>query len=119
MSDIDERLKKLQLSPIDNYGEYWTLSDEDVAQIKQAFADEGYVQMPQVEMITRFESGKKPELFMVNGKEVMTGREWYERFEKELGEPQTFAGYGYDSVGYDEDDVLAAAKRASGVEEQV
>lgn len=88
-----------------------------IAQIKQAFQDEGYIHVPQVEVVTRYEHGKKPEVYMVNGKEVMTGKEFYERFLKELGKPEIFRGYGYDSVGYDEDDVLEAARRAGGIDE--
>lgn len=47
---------------------------------------------------------------------LMAGQEWYDRFEKELGKPKVFVGYGYDDIGYDEDDVINAAKRASGIE---
>lgn len=58
--------------------------DEAINQIKQAFADEGYVNIPMVETVTRFERGHVPEIYMVNGKEVMTGQEWYDRFAHEL-----------------------------------
>lgn len=45
-----------------------------IAQIKQAFADEGYEN-------TTF---KTTELFKGHSPEYMTGQEWYDRFEKEL-----------------------------------
>jgi hypothetical protein len=51
---------------------------------------------------------------MVNGKEVMTGQEWYERFEKELGDDVKYCA----SVPYIcTCDLLEAAKRAAGLEQ--
>lgn len=64
------------------------------------------IKIPQVEVVTRWEGQNKPELFMVNGKEVMTGQEWYDRFIIHIPTDQ------YNQI------YLDAAKRAIGLPEQ-
>jgi hypothetical protein len=112
---LDERLREL-LSQITTGGHYVRLNrqaqqlvDSQSAQIKQAFADEGYVHVPQVEVVTRYEAGKKPEVFMVNGKEVMTGQEWYSRFEPLLEDIDLNSPTRYQQI-------KTAAKKASRLE---
>lgn len=130
MSDLDNRLREILLETYNSAYLYEGRTQNyttrklksDISQIKQAFADEGYVLF--------FESGnefnddyarKKKQLEVQHKRDVeafrerMTGQEWYNRFEKELGEPEIFVGYGYDSVGYEDDRVLNAAKKASGL----
>jgi hypothetical protein len=93
------------------------LTDDAIAQIDAVYREAGYVHVPEVEIVTRYERGKEPELFMVNGKEVMTGQEWYERFEREYHMSADWIA-GDPEMGDDaEHDVLAAAKRAAGLEQ--
>lgn len=84
-------------------------SDEAIAQIKQAFADNNYVQLPTVRK-------EIDEGITVNGKIVMTGQEWFDRFEVETAKITTgskgWTGY-LDNYGVD--DFLEAAKKASGL----
>lgn len=49
-----------------------------IAQIKQALADEGYSQ------VQRVGYNREAESYSERFPEVMTGAEWYERFKKEL-----------------------------------
>ncbi len=83
--------------------------------LKKAFTDEGYVHIPQVETVTRYERGAKPELFMVNGKEVMTGQQWYDRFEREYHLSADWIAGDHEMGDDAENDVLNAAKRAAGL----
>lgn len=116
MSNLDDKLREIYLT-IDECpeskvcGTCIKLADDFVAQIKQAFADDGYVQIPQVEVVTRWEAGKKPEVFMVNGKEVMTGQEWFEKFVYALLEDGTYE----EGDTKDLDEVMDAARKAAGM----
>lgn len=106
------------------------MSDTPNTDRLQELVESGALDMPKTTFVKQ--AGEK--LFVVNGADELitqdgtkikfnpeddriTGQEWYDRFIKELGEPEVFVGYGYDSIGYDEDDVLEAAKRAAGIEE--
>ena len=95
--------------------EWYIKHVEDVAQIKQLFDE--YTQYgistelqlkPPIKVVADFSKGELLKL--------KTGAEWLDIFFRELGKPQTFVGYGYDSIGYEEDDVIEAAKKASGIE---
>ena len=123
---LDKRLKELRVPTsirydVDGTSEVksWVhLGKSSIEAIKQAFIDEGWVQVPQVEVVTRYEAGKKPEVYMVNGKEVMTGPEWLARFEKET------AGQLFPYRNDREQELVAstahffnqAARRATGVD---
>jgi len=85
MSNLDTKLQDIL--------EDWypgTQYQEVIPKLKQAFADaqtEGLLKdwgRPEIEIVTRYERGKEPKVIMVDGKEVMTGQEWYERFKKEI-----------------------------------
>lgn len=87
-----------------------------IPELKQAFADEGYVHIPQVEIVTRYERGEKPELYMVNGKKVMTGQEWYDRFVREYHNKADWIAAD-ETMGDDaEHDVLLCARLAARLE---
>jgi len=115
MSDLDDKLHKLPLATVvKENGSIW-LSNKDIAQIKQAFADAGYAQTNVREKADELLQGmvnmhanmkqdmirlgltstpKKPKSKLYKDVETMardhgymTGQEWYERFEKELYKP--------------------------------
>lgn len=75
MSDLDEKLKAIELDRDEfdsiNYS-YVRLSDAQILYIKQAFIDAGWL-APGTSMIVT-----------AKGLPIMTGKEWYDRFEKEL-----------------------------------
>lgn len=95
---IDEKLREI----VDKEG-YDTrrgtgISNKGIAQIKQAFAEEGYVQI-------------RDELVPPNQPPVMTGKYWYERFRVE-----------YDRLPHDNQTkdqgkyyAVEAAKKAAGL----
>jgi len=56
------------------------VENQAVRAIKEAFADEGYIQIPSVTEVVDDDKGTHLE---VRGVRVMTGQEWYDRFEKE------------------------------------
>ncbi len=97
--------------------------DNFIAQVKQAFTNEGY--LPHVEAGKHVKVGDK--LYITNGTdplvqvdlaEFMTGQEWYERFKKEVSKP-SIEGTIYQVVHElrDQKQYLEAAKRASGLDE--
>lgn len=77
---------------------FWS-NDDVIAQIKQAFAEEGYWKMD-----------KKKSVASIIGLDVMTGQKWFGRFEKELDK-------GINDISGDIKyvDILEAAKKASGL----
>jgi hypothetical protein len=82
-------------------------SDKDlpvvVAQIKQAFADEGWAYLPKM-TVTDLEEGR--EWINKNMQQVMTGQEWYDKLIEEwLRLPKD---HGFV-------DMQDAAKRAAGI----
>ena len=99
-------------------------------EIIQAFKDDGWVKIPQVEVTTNWERGK-PDEHTVNGKRMMTGQEWYERFERELYIPKkqeykvgTFTDaetkarfYRDGGTNFMYEMAIEAARRASGIED--
>lgn len=75
---IDDRLREILTA---NHDEMDDFADE-IVEIKQLFADEGYVQFkyePGAKVFTEEEG-----LQLLLDKGFMTGQEWYDRFEKEL-----------------------------------
>jgi len=114
MSDLDSKLDYILKSnaAVQRCADKDALNDYDklIPAIKQAFSEAGYLQIPMVEVVTRYKQGKKPEVFMVNGKEVMSGQEWYDRFEAELTS-QTNVKTQFSWLG-----IMIAAKRASGLD---
>jgi len=95
-------------------GDYTSVEAACLVSLRQAFADRGYVRLPQGQV------GKLEgvEIMSINGKRVMTGQEWYERFEKEYhnkadwieAEPEMG-----DEAGHD---VLLCAKLAAGIDHE-
>lgn len=122
MSDLDDKLDVILQPWLDEIqSEYSTgINDEKKrpfvefanakVQIKQAFADNRYVQIPDVLV-----SGD--EGITVNNERVMTGQEWYERFKTEMMTvphlwatndiPHQLTPYGLQ--------IYNAAKRAAGI----
>lgn len=89
--------------------------DKLVRDIKQAFADEGY--------LPHLDSGKHvkvdDKLYITNGSDpvvridltrYVTGQEWFDKFQKELAE--TTKHWVFES--FDRERVLEAARKASG-----
>ena len=85
MSELDDKLYELLISVAKNWIEndgrpkHLLIDLENtIPEIKQAFAETGYVLIPQAQV------GKLDgvEIMSINGKEVMTGQEWYDRFIK-------------------------------------
>lgn len=56
-----------------------------------------------------------PTLYTVNGKEVMTGQEWYDRFIRELPRPTIIRRFTTDQW-FPRWKVIKAAKKAAGIE---
>lgn len=105
---LDDKLREILFPDQQSIEEEWgnggdavalLRTNESIAKIHQAFADAGYVNTKAV----GFEG------FTV--KNLMTGQEWYDRFEK------AFPGDGLMQPYIDiREQVLWAAKRASGLE---
>lgn len=110
--NLDDRLREIIETRL-LAGDVPYMTDGAIAQIHKAYADEGCVFVPTVTQ----SQDPRDKWVEVNGKRVMTGAEWYDRFLKELGEPKTFVGYAYDDTGYEDDHVLEAAKKAAGLKE--
>lgn len=64
------------------------------------------------------------EVVTVEGHTLLTGNQWYDRFEKELKSPPYVVSKMYESDGkrqqelFSESHVLEAARKAAGLEEQ-
>lgn len=89
MSSLDNKLREILIATQPE--EIPVTIDEAVDQIKQAFAEAGYV----------------PIVGFLKDNGWLTGQEWYERFEKQLP-PFSLVPF---------EDIIEAAKRASGLEE--
>lgn len=83
---LDKKLSEIILYP-DTYYEDFKLSETDIARIKQAFADEGYVEHGiKIKPRKRYFAtgpGQIPPLEEPQ-QPCMTGQEWLDRFIKEL-----------------------------------
>lgn len=89
-----------------------------VEKIKQAFADEGYLTPEQKEQTQKLVNmladqaqlmAKLPVTVSVPGE--MTGRDWYDRFEKEANHDAWITGRDYNRA-------FRAAKRAAGIDHE-
>ena len=107
MSDIDDKLREIIDDPIVTRFDK-NDSDKAIRLIKQIFAEESYVKQGRHELINERLREK-----VISG-EIMTGQEWYDRFEKELSQaPAKFNQLMEGTVAVKE--VRMAAKRASGI----
>lgn len=99
---LDEKLRELLNGLAAPYGiqDSSRIADH-VEKVKKAFADVGYEQR----VLGRDFTAR------VNLAEVMTGQEFYDRFEKEI------TGWSMGAYGRDLRSVLLAAKKASGLNE--
>lgn len=96
-----------------NGGEHGDI-EEDIAHIKQAFKDAGWLYVPPLKASKGYVIKKGGEAVTIKPSEVMTGQEWYERFERELGKEVDHLMCGERLVcsGH----VTKAAKKAAGIE---
>jgi hypothetical protein len=118
---IDDKLRGLEIEFL--HGVPVHLPYEAVAQIKQLFADEGYVKPLVLEKEVFMEKGyvkitgsQEQQAALANmilGNSVMTGQEWYDRFIAEL-EKSVYV----NRVTQDFTDAVLAARYASGLEEK-
>lgn len=90
MSSLDDKLREILDSftdrPLPKNPFYRKGQNDIMAQIKQAFADEGYA--PTINYKDLDESEKAEVTRRVFDQNYMTGQEWYARFEKELYKPK-------------------------------
>ena len=100
MSDLDDKLRDIVkdklVSYVNPYSMLPDLLDSSVSEIKQAFTDEGYINLANVQMKT-----------------LMSGKEWYDKLMAEVER------FNYDNRGSTDIDthyLEDVAKRASGVE---
>ncbi len=110
---LDDKLREILHQA--GYGSEMIYETDDalVAQIKQAFADGGYVQVPKEVQETWREYNRMAG--------YMTGQEWYDRFQIELARDQTKWEINHLSevpkfLGKRTVYVLEAAKKAAGLE---
>jgi len=89
MSDLDDKLREVLRYTVNGERNiHATEMKETLAQIKQAFANAGYVQTLKTGDRTIVANGKDPFGWIVYyPDEVMTGQEWYDRFMAELDKP--------------------------------
>lgn len=95
-SDLDKKLEEI----------YWGWPQQDkpgefIKTVKQAFIDAGYVQ---------YDDRMR---FDVHGKLEINGREWYDRFEKDL-DNWFREKYNYDHL---KENIESVAKKAAGIEQ--
>jgi hypothetical protein len=114
---LDDKLKEImgeQYEPILNNADEW------LPQIKKAFADEGYIKIPQIrEVKGKLET--QHNFVDINNMRYMSGQEFYERFEKIVsdeiyGDTNPTNKVDCESVPYIcTCDMLEAAKKAAGL----
>jgi hypothetical protein len=128
MSDIDEKLKVLLWPMVTNGFDVPMLIDE----IKQAFTDAGYISpenaqkvQEMVNQITNLANDAfqiptiqyvKPNKAMTKTQNLMSGQEFYDRFEVQFGQVIRDAADSGEEV-MDIDMAIDAAKRAAGLSE--
>jgi hypothetical protein len=112
MPNLDDKLKEI-LQANSGYG---SMSDEYViAQIKQAFADEGYKKPgTAAELINKMAKDLEDAGVMRNWSDtdLLTGQEWYWKFVKES--ERVWDNRKSKTTQYNE--MVEAAKKASGIE---
>lgn len=113
MSDLDDKIRNVLMQQENHIKAYLhgvknpgiPKTEDAIAQIKQAFAEEGYISVKEdYELKVDIDNSLS-----------MAGREWYERFSAAL------TSYGclrinVGSVDWDSGDVMRAAKKAAGLE---
>lgn len=98
MTNLDDKLKELVFKMA---GGIKDGGEDEITQIKQAFADEGYVAKSELKSWSYTA-------------ELLTGTEWYDRFEKELN--NLGVNYKTGMTGLMASEILEAAKRAAGLD---
>lgn len=100
-------------------GDYTSVEATSLQSIKQALTDEGYIKLPYAvkdkDNNIYIGSGKA---FTTDHKELMTGQEWYERFEKELPDTELKAYLPSADIAYKRSKVMEVAKRAAGIDHE-
>lgn len=119
---LDNKLREILSDSYDIVGKGATVRlnhDGAIAQIKQAFADEGYVKIPQG-TVGKVDGVK---IFSINGdSNIMTGQEFYAAYKRELGfgsldDVKDMArGEELKAIEVAEMKCDEAAKRAAGLE---
>lgn len=113
---LDDKLMDILAQHRMNSGELdkESLEQQCVELIKQAFADEGYIP-PKAKMFWHqkgknvYISGAQDHIVSVDMEQLMTGQEWYGRFEAELkAHPMVEGQY----------DVFQVARRAAGLDKE-
>lgn len=117
MIDLDNKLREILANIItQETGEETTaamISDSYIGQIKQAFADEGYFRLKSENLAAAGKVGY-----------MLTGQEWYERFEKNLKGKLEYQQHDMGEMGkfirpeYAKNVSLEAAKRAAGIDNE-
>lgn len=115
MSDLDDKLKEILVGGTKyEKSRYSHVLDKSITKIRQAFTESGYVYVPQITTCESYNAGNpKPTAFRVNDMIVMTGQEWFNRFEQELKDSGYTGGY----VDTTPSSILDNARRASGIQE--
>ncbi len=123
MTDLDEKLEEilgLYRRDIERHYGGRTIGktltgDEAVNHIKQAFKDAGYIKPKIVLPTKRLTCNNCHRLVAMTS--LMTGQEWYEKFNESLAD--TFSMKGDFKEGYKaaQASSLEAARRASGIEQ--
>lgn len=125
MVDLDAKLKEILHTPV-NQRDFSYDEDDIVEQIKQAFAEAGYVTPENAAKVQTMVNQMvnlandmaivptiqyvKPNKAITKAQNLMTGQEWYERFEKEFKGTRW-----YDKIRGSHDEISDAAKRAAGL----
>lgn len=123
MTDLEQKLRDIFDKNIELSGNVLTLFEDDcIAQIKQAFADAGYITPEQVaksqELVNAMarhaqELAKLPVAVREIG--TMTGQEWHRRFTDALGKPTYMDDIDGRHSVYKIEWISEASKRAAGI----
>lgn len=115
--DLTKKLDELCIHHLYQSGEVQQhhLTEEDIETIKHAFIDAGWFKTPDVDGEPRkvtitYKENTDAKFAKLRDYTLMTGQEWYDRFEKELQEIETLPGI------FTTHDSRVAAKKASGIE---
>lgn len=106
--ELDDKLKELKIQL--DYEDGRHLSDGDIAQIKQAFYEDGWIDVRGI----RWNYKALHDIDIKPNGEVMTGQEWYDRFGKELQKHQDYKHV--EDTFYMDTIVKEAARKAAGIE---
>lgn len=96
MASLDDKLRGIIGNGYDRFD-----VEKAIAQIKQAFADEGWIKPEGADLIADVLD------------DMMTGQEWYDRFMKEL--PDSIDLVHPDREVFDRRWAITAAKKAAGL----